>query len=214
MKILSVLVALFVLTGCSLAPNTISDSTTNNQDQAPSSVTTGIIRGSVSFPSQGIPEGMVVCAVPTDQQPSICTSELLEGDFTYGLGYELQLPAGEYLVYATVENDPNSTKAYYSEFVTCGLMAECPSHTPIPVTVLPGQTIEGIDPGDWYAPPVACWNRVLETEEGLYWSNGCKGMPLTPDMFCTEALIELDEVEQTGYAQWKSQGSLIDPSCQ
>jgi len=44
-------------------------------------------------------------------------------------------------------------KAYYSEFVTCGLSVNCPSHKPIPVAVKTGETVNDIDPQDWYKQP-------------------------------------------------------------
>jgi hypothetical protein len=40
----------------------------------------------------------------------------------------------------------------YSSFVLCGLQASCVDHSLIPVTVLAGQTVQNIDPADWYAP--------------------------------------------------------------
>ncbi len=108
----------------------------------------GTITGSLSFPSEEIPE-MTVCAEAINTKEEFCTNERMTGDdYQYGLGYNLYLPAGEYFVYAKLANDPY--KAYYSEFVTCGLSVDCPSHQPIKVTVTAGETTSGVDPQDWY----------------------------------------------------------------
>lgn len=108
----------------------------------------GTIVGSLSFPSEEIPE-MTVCAEGISSKEEFCTNERMTGDdYLYGLGYNLYLPAGEYFVYAKLANDPY--KAYYSEFVTCGLSVDCPSHQPIKVTVTAGETTSGVDPQDWY----------------------------------------------------------------
>lgn len=114
----------------------------------------GIIEGSLSYPSEMIPEDLIVCAETLDKSVTFCTNEHLadeNGQYTYGFGYQIEVPAGEYYVFAYLDNDPG-TRAYYSEFVTCGLMAECPSHEPIEVAVSAGETVKEIDPHDWYAP--------------------------------------------------------------
>ena len=42
-------------------------------------------------------------------------------------------------------------KAYYSEFVTCGMNTKvCLSHEPITVSVTTEVIIENINPWDWY----------------------------------------------------------------
>ncbi len=43
-------------------------------------------------------------------------------------------------------------RAYYSDFVTCGLNVNCPSHQPIAVEALAGKTVTA-DPHDWYNIP-------------------------------------------------------------
>ncbi len=109
------------------------------------------ITGSLSFPSEFLPEHMTVCADNVSTAEEICTDEHLEDDsFLYGFGYLLNVPAGSYYVYAYDPDGDNSYKAYYSEFVTCGLSVDCTSHEAILVTVLSGETAENVDPGDWY----------------------------------------------------------------
>jgi len=108
----------------------------------------GTMTGSLSFPSEIIPE-MLICAESTTSEEEYCTNEqLTSDDYQYGLGYSIYLPTGEYLVYAKLPNDPY--QAYYSEFVTCGLSVDCPSHQPIKVKVIAGETLANIDPQDWY----------------------------------------------------------------
>jgi hypothetical protein len=116
---------------------------------------TGTLTGSLSYPSEGIPKSMKVCALNLTTSQEYCTSEQIKGgkdEFLYGIGYKLEVPPGEYHVYAFLTGQPE-VKAYYSEFVTCGLKYDCPSHQPIKVTVKGGQITKKVDPGDWYAPP-------------------------------------------------------------
>lgn len=110
---------------------------------------TGSIQGSLGFPSSGIPDEMEICAENQITNQTYCTDEHLKGDeFQYGFGYNLEVPEGNYFVYAQIPND--AYKAYYSEFVTCGLKYECPSHRPIAVTVTADSVTKNIDPQDWY----------------------------------------------------------------
>lgn len=118
-------------------------------DQTSELALDGVITGSLAYPSEGIPENMKVCAVEQTSQAETCTNEQIKSqEEPYGVSYKIQVPAGTYLVYAQLDDQP--PKAYYSEFVTCGLMAECPSHEPIPVEVKPGETVNNVDPHDWY----------------------------------------------------------------
>jgi len=111
-----------------------------------------VIEGSLGYPSEFIPP-LEICAESLDGPNEHCTYEHLEGaQYTYGEGYKIEVPAGEYQVYAKLLNPDDDYKAYYSDFVTCGLDIECPSHNPIAVTVEAGETVKNIDPIDWYAP--------------------------------------------------------------
>jgi len=116
------------------------------------SPTTGFITGSMSFPSEVIPEDVEVCAQNALTENEYCTQERINSpEYTYRVGYKLEVPVGSYLVFSKRPGD--SYKAYFSEFVTCGLKATCKSHEPIVVSVSSGQTAENIDPGDWYNIP-------------------------------------------------------------
>lgn len=111
----------------------------------------GFISGSVSYPSEYIPPGLAVCAENDFIVDAFCTAEITSGAGPMsGYTYELEVPPGSYYVYSFDPEAGDAYQAYYSEFVTCGLSIECPSHDPILVTVKAGQKVEGIDPGDWY----------------------------------------------------------------
>uniref|UniRef100_A0A7C4R6D4 Carboxypeptidase regulatory-like domain-containing protein n=1 Tax=candidate division CPR3 bacterium TaxID=2268181 RepID=A0A7C4R6D4_UNCC3 len=110
----------------------------------------GFIEGSLSYPSSYIPQNMKVCAQNLKTKKEYCTTEQLYGPkYTYNVGYKLEVPAGEYNVYASVP-EKSTEKAYYSEYVKCGLKSNCNSHEPVKVTVSKDQITEEIDPVDWY----------------------------------------------------------------
>jgi hypothetical protein len=115
----------------------------------------GAIQGILSYPSEGLPQGLLVCAASLEFGDTYCTDRRIQiFDPARGFsvsGYELLLPPGRYHVYAEVPNFP--LRAYYSLFNICGSHVACPSHDPIIVTVRSGQLLRGVDPGDWYAWP-------------------------------------------------------------
>ena len=112
---------------------------------------TGTIEGSLSFPSEGIPADLQVCAETLLGVQFECTSShIQDSKYIYGSGYKLELPPGKYYVYAQVPSFNSGYKAYYSEFVTCGLSINCSSHKPIEVEVSAGATVTDVDPQDWY----------------------------------------------------------------
>ncbi len=105
----------------------------------------GIITGGLTYPSEGLPKDLKVCAQNNKTAEIICTQKDISGDATYALS----VPAGEYLVFA----QSGKLKAYYSEFVICGLDADkCKTHTPVIIKIAAGEKLENITPGDWYAP--------------------------------------------------------------
>ena len=114
------------------------------------------ITGKLSYPGDFDFPRMIVCAEATTSRSIHCTDKRLWNRRNRKFTYRLRVPAGSYYVFATIVNgeepgaDYRGYKAYYSEFVTCGLSVGCPSHDPIKVTARAGQTLTGIDPGDWY----------------------------------------------------------------
>jgi len=114
----------------------------------------GEIEGSLGYPSEFIPS-MMVCAMESKTKEEYCTGQILEEDgFLYGLGYRLEVPAGNYRVFAQLTDQQGEIsddyKAYYSKFVTCGMEMNCQSHDPIEVKVSGGKVTGNIDPIDWY----------------------------------------------------------------
>jgi hypothetical protein len=118
----------------------------------------GVIQGSLSYPSDFIPLDMTVCAENLATHQKSCTKNHLKGkQYTYKVGYKLTLPPGDYHVYAYLPHPakygagfPKGYRAYYSEFVKCGMRVNCQDHRPITVKVRSGARLQGIDPMDWY----------------------------------------------------------------
>ncbi len=118
----------------------------------------GTIEGSLSYPSEFIPPDMVVCAENLATRQRHCTNHHLKGKkYRYGEGYRLRVPPGDYHIYAYLPDpsiygasSPKDYRAYYSEFVKCGMNVDCPSHKPVVVKVKSGEILRRIDPMDWY----------------------------------------------------------------
>ncbi len=116
----------------------------------------GTITGSLGYPSEGIPP-MGVCAETIDQKELYCTYAMLTGSaYTYGQGYELKAPSGTYRVFAHLVTETNAKvgytdeyKAYYSQYVFCGMGIECVDHSPITITVKAREHTSVVDPVDW-----------------------------------------------------------------
>ncbi len=120
---------------------------------------TGVITGELSYPSDEIPKEIHICAENVGSAEITCTNDHIVGSGDNGrTTYRLEVAPGDYRVFAILpegaEFKPSSGldyRAYYSEFVTCGAQASCPSHEPITVTVNAGETVSDIGPNDWYA---------------------------------------------------------------
>jgi len=110
---------------------------------------TGHIEGSVCYPSDSIPGGIKIYAVNLSTS-KIYMTPLTDKDFPNKFWF--RVPAGDYYVYAMANHVKNleGYKAYYSEFVTCGLTVNCKSHKPITVKVVANITTTNIRPCDWY----------------------------------------------------------------
>ena len=125
------------------------------QSQVPAPQT-AVITGELSYPGDFDFPRMIVCAEAVDSRRVHCTDKRVQNRRSGKFTYKLRVPVGSYYVFATLVNgeepaeDFQGYKAYYSEFVKCGLKVDCPSHDPVKVTARAGQTLTGINPGDWY----------------------------------------------------------------
>jgi hypothetical protein len=115
---------------------------------------TARVSGMMSYPASGIPPSIIVCAENVTSKAVYCTPDRINdfARFQTGVGYELKLQPGAYHVFSSATTALPPWRAYYSQFVTCGLDSRrCADHTPIVVDLQAGVTLNGIDPGDWYA---------------------------------------------------------------
>lgn len=111
----------------------------------------GTITGTLSYPSDHIPPEIQICAESLADGTIACTDKHLKSAGDAGpTTYALDLKPGTYHIYSIMPDGPY--RAYYSQYITCGSQAGCPSHEPIAVELQAGQTVENIDPNDWYAP--------------------------------------------------------------
>jgi hypothetical protein len=70
------------------------------------------------------------------------------------ISFAIDVPSGRYYLVAYTQEEPRLSGGW-TRAVPCGLTASCADHALIPVTVGAGQTVSGIDIGDWYAPAEA-----------------------------------------------------------
>jgi hypothetical protein len=114
------------------------------QVETPETALPGTIRGHLSYPSEFLPAQRIVAfdAATMDAVVDVTTAQ---GQAEY----ELSVPAGDYYVVAYTLD--GALSAGYSQAVPCGLLASCADHSLIPVHVNAGQTVDNIDPQDWYA---------------------------------------------------------------
>ena len=103
----------------------------------------GTITGKLTFPSSYLPDDLLVCAQKVSSKEVTC-----KGGFE-GTRYSIDLDPGSYFVWSQT-NGMQGYRAFYTVAVPCGLTVECTDHTPLEVELGAGQTLEDIDPGDWY----------------------------------------------------------------
>ncbi len=135
--------------------NTLSSSGKGADAPAITAGGKGFIEGSLGYPGDSIPKGVEVCAENMETKKLSCTkTQIQDRQYKYNVGYKMEIASGKYTVYATV---PTATwkgyKAYYSEFVTCGLNnigGSCTSHKPVEVVVGDNKTVTDVNPYDWY----------------------------------------------------------------
>jgi hypothetical protein len=96
---------------------------------------TGTIAGTVTYPEKEKTRQVSVCAVNDSTHANYCVEKVKTS-------YELVVPVGTYLVYATMADNPrdiNAYRAYYAQ----------QNNAPIKVEVKEGQIVADINPGDW-----------------------------------------------------------------
>lgn len=114
------------------------------------------IVGSLTYPAEVVPH-QKVCAVDIRSSNEICTQSIDDPKTGFAFSYKLDVPKGQYHVYATVDEKGWESmvghKAYYTKAVECGIgftKNKCNDHTKIVVYVEGKDIIEGVDPVDWW----------------------------------------------------------------
>lgn len=111
----------------------------------------GTITGSLTYPSDVIPDDITIYAENLETGEQYITSEhLKDAKYEYGVGYELGVRPGSYNVYGVRKDFPD-TRAYYNVVITCGIRVECTDTTPIEVTVDANEVESGVTVGDWWS---------------------------------------------------------------
>lgn len=128
-----------------------SDTSDQNNNYTTKNEVVGNIEGSISYPGEKIPSDLKVCAENIFYSDQVyCADKLInDSKYTNSTGYNIEAPVGSYYVYSYLSSQPDK-KAFYSDFVDCGLKAECTSHDKLIVDVYPDETTDQIDPIDWY----------------------------------------------------------------
>jgi hypothetical protein len=114
---------------------------------APVVVQSGSIAGQLSYPSSFIPSMVVVAFESNGSNYRYVITN--QNSTTYQID---DLPPGSYYVVAYPVDSPTYPGGY-SQAVPCGLLVDCADHSLIPVNVIDGQVTQGVNPGDFYAPP-------------------------------------------------------------
>jgi hypothetical protein len=116
---------------------------------SPSAAQFGFIKGDMTYPSDAIPDDMVVCAENIDTTEVTCTKQ--RSGWQSSVSYSLKVPPGRYYVYGVLLKENKGERAYYTDFIPCGMDVKCKSHKRIMLEVKAGQNLAGIKVGDWWA---------------------------------------------------------------
>lgn len=121
----------------------ILDKSENTKPLENASKAVGYIEGTYSFPADYIPKDMVIVA------HNVETGDEFNIQYSGETQYKIKVPVGEYFVFAQTA-EMEDYRAYYTDFVTCGLSVNCPSHDKIKVEVVAEKTTVNVDAADWY----------------------------------------------------------------
>ena len=129
---------------------------TATPESTPTPTESGFIRGAMAYPSDGIPGEMVACAENLETKETACTNR--RKSWEARVSYSLKVPPGRYYVYGKLlpggddsAEGMRGTRAYYTEYMKCGMGANCNSHKRVPLEVGAGESLTGITVGDWWA---------------------------------------------------------------
>jgi len=123
----------------------------------------GVIEGSLTYPSEWIPDELVACAKNLDTDIIYFTKlqYFEDNKYKYHAGYKLRVPAGEYSAYGWyLVGSESYTYFPYTEYVKCGMDYEtCKDKSIIEFTVKENETVFDMmadfdtvtldDPGDY-----------------------------------------------------------------
>lgn len=151
-----------------------SSPTAVSASPAPTGSSTGVITGTLSYPSHFVPPLTVYAVSVADQRVFFSVDKIFAAEAPppapdAALTYTISgVAPGTYVVFAYRNDMPDDQggPALYSNFVvTCtqpssagrpigpGACENTPAaHSLVPVTVRPGETVSGIDPQDWTLP--------------------------------------------------------------
>ncbi len=124
---------------------------------ATSQARTGMLSGSLSFPSEVIPALRIVAMNPTTGV--YYWQNTAAGQSFYR--FDNLAPASYWVLAYDIANPSKTFFGAYSQAVPCGLSAACTDHSLIAVEVKEGQETTNISPADWYANP-ADWNWPID----------------------------------------------------
>jgi hypothetical protein len=173
---------------------------------------TGTIQGSLSYPSETLPAQHVVAF--QEGSDAWFDTTTAPGQSTYALS---GLPPGTYhvvayLAEAASPEESLSLSGAYTQAVPCGLTAACSDHSLVPVTVRGGETVTGVDPTDWYAPPeVRSWpaDPTLSDPTTLAGDGSISGNLAYPSEFIPAQHVvafRIDEDSPSTYATLTEEG--------
>ncbi|MEX1143560.1 MAG: hypothetical protein WEC16_01875 [Anaerolineales bacterium] len=157
-RIVIVLIASLLLAGCSGgqvdadAVATSVAATLQAQALLPTAETggglqalTGMVEGSICFPSEGIPPMNLYLQLAGSGEPLVFPIAQNQSTFS------AEVPTGTYTAYAWLPDF--LIGGSYSQAVACGLTVDCTDHSLVEFEVPGGGTTAGIQVCDWYGAP-------------------------------------------------------------
>lgn len=118
----------------------------------------GQITGKLVYPGDGIPRDLVLCITSSEPETTLCSnfkaSTLTAARMVFKIDrrkatYQVTLPPGNYHIFAKTGEMPGH-RAFYNEYVKCGMEYTCRSKKPIILAVRNGKIIKGVSVGDFW----------------------------------------------------------------